>query len=247
MSAYVYTNPTVANGNSASAFKAWLDDCKAADNNFLSDLTISLTGTGSTAVVRITDSEGNYFEHYNITTETNPAQSNNEGYVTYHNQNFSMSKHDNYYDGWHRCYIVGAILNDNGLFITAAFDVTSATSAPTAAANKAIGLFGLVKDTNGKLGAVMRNITVNNRSISDSATIILAAGDSTGITTITLSPVYNSVQTGLIPIIINAELSGVTFPAFFTSLQTQLPSLGLQEGRMDSSDYITNGYCFIRD
>ncbi len=37
MSAYVYNNPTVANANSASAFKNWLDECKTAGNNFLSD------------------------------------------------------------------------------------------------------------------------------------------------------------------------------------------------------------------
>lgn len=247
MSTYVYSNPTVANANSASAFKTWLDECKAAGNNFLSDLTISLTGSDTTAVVRITDSDGNYFEHFNIGNESAAAQSGNEGYVTYHNSAFSISKHDNYYDGWHRVYIVGAILNNNGLFVTAAFNYSAATEAPTTAANIAVGLFGLVKDINGKMSAVMRNITVNNRAITESAVLMCAAGDSTAVTTITLTPVYNSVQTGLIPIIINAELTGVTFPAFYTSLQTQLPALGLQEGRMDASDYITNGYCFIRD
>lgn len=246
MGAYIYSNPTVANANSASAFKTWLDECKAAGNKFLEDLTISLTGSGATASVRITDTNGSYFEHFNISNELNPHLSGAEGILKFSNGTIAISKGDNANEGWHRCYITKAILNDNGLFITATYAIYNATAAPTSAANIATGLFGLVKDVDGKMGGVVRNITVYNKAITESGVLKCIASNSTISTDITLTPVYNSPQTGLVPIIINAELTGVTFPTFFTSLQTQLPSLGLQEGRMDASDYITNGYCFIR-
>ena len=247
MSIYKYSNSGVSNANTTPVFKAWLDECKAAGNTFLSDLTIAMTGSGSTAVLTISDDSSNVFTFKHIESETNPAQSQNAGYISYSNGTVTMYKKEGGYDGYNRLYIVGAILCNGGLIISIAANYAAATSAPTAAANNAIGMFMLVKDSNGKLSAIIRNITISNRSITDSTNLAITCGNSSTITTLNISPTYNSQKTALVPIVVTTSLGDTTIPVFYTSIQTEMSALGLQGVSMESNNYITNGYCFIKD
>ncbi len=129
-------------------------------------------------------------------------------------------------------YVTEAILSDNGLM----FKVIHSSQ---------ILYFTLTTDSNGAFAFIKP--ASNTMETSETTNCYLYVGDSTDSTTLSLTPTYGTQKTGLIPAIINTPTGNTTIPVFYFSMQTQLPTRGLQAGRMDGSDYITNGYCFVRD
>lgn len=244
MAIYRYNNPTVANASSAAAFKTFLDGNKAG--TFLENLTISTSGSGANTVLTISDGTSS-FTHANTRNDSNPALSDSRGYVRFANASVNMEISDAWYDSWQRCYIVGAILCRNGLIINTAYALANSTQAPTATANISIGSVMLTIDSNGDLCAVFTSDLVNHAAISVRPSPRAIVKESISITTISLAPTYSTQKTAIFPIVINTNSGNTTIPKFYTALQTELPSLGLQAVQIELSNYITNGYCFIKD
>jgi len=193
--------------------------------------------------------EGTIFEDctINLASNTLTITKNNCTFTVFSSGNFAAECYVSFANGvatlrkggaYNNLYPSGAIISNSGLIVSVTSYQDSAITST--------GLVMLTLDSNNELACIMRNIT-DLKTGTTATNLQCLVGDSTSITTLSITPIYSTQKTALIPVVINTPTGQTTIPNFYTSIQTQLPAIGLQAGRMDSTDYITNGYCFVRD
>ena len=236
MSIVKYNDIQTAAASNWQGFYNWLVANKPS-NSFLQQCTI-LSGSAAVgpSVTILKNSSSIEFTMKRSNSEAGGAVITN-GTTTY---NFrSTSSGD-----WNMVYCSGAILCDRGLIINLSIDWQWTYTGT----NNTIGAIYITLDSEDELAFIWRDATINSSTVSISTNLKAMVHDTSSTSqTINLSPTYNCQKTALIPIVVTTSLGQTTIPYFYVAMQTELPSLGLQAGRIDSTDYITSGYCFIRD
>lgn len=206
-------------GGSGSQFTAFLNAHKAG--TFLNSCTIS----GTNDEITITKNSCSVTIHP-TTTETS-------GYITYTNGSLTVTRYP--VTGSTSIVPTNAILCKNGVIIT--FLNSNESS-------YVVGYLAITTDSNGELSAIMRGGSVDNANAG--YTITAMCGDSSAATSIAVVPSFNQQITTIAPAVIATAEGTTNIPNFFYTAQSAMPALGLSAVRIVNTDYITNGYFFIK-
>ncbi len=113
-----------------------------------------------------------------------------------------------------------------------------------------IGYWAIMLDSNGELstnfpyGEISWNDPPSGTPI---AAIRVIVGSSIGVLSFNPNTQYSQTKTSLAPIVPNSLDGNTTVPAFYISIQSELPSRALQVVTMEDVIYITDGSCFLKD
>ena len=244
---YKWNGSTTSYSTNIPSFYQFLIDAKNNGNIFLSDLQISKsTLGGGEALLTIADSFSNQF-WVRRANSTSSASGDQFGAYSCTNGSITRTITRSYsstaaYN--HEMWVKYAILCDNGIMIS--FGTANSNDNVFPSSSNA-GYTILCKDSNNKLSFITNNVSIpnNTNNASSGTNLYIIVGDSTSILTVNITPTYNLPKTGIFPIATGATLN-TTLPSFYTSLQSELSGLGPRHGRMDGTDYISNGYCFLR-
>ena len=234
---YKWSGTGTTYATNVTSFASFLEEHKS--DTFLNDCTFSLSDATEGKTLTISKDNGTViFSLWYSQGQT----STSGGRIAFSNGAISHAIQQQNSNSMTRCWLTSAILGNTSLIVSCSYNSSNSYSTT----NNMMGVFMLTKDSNGKLSAVFRNCTVVSTTVTQSTNLVVIAGDSTGKTTINVTPAYNLQKTGLAPIVVNTSSNTTTIPTFYTSFQTEIPSLGFYHGRMNGVDYISNGYCFLR-
>lgn len=237
MSIYKWRGETTSTNTNLESLYEFLISVKNQNNSFLSDKTIELNSN----VLTITKGDSVF------TIATGASGEGNYGYYSFTNGDYSATiKRQSYSSNQNANAIMwakNAIVCESGLIIETGVSSANSPAYPT----NYTGSIILVDDSKNLMSAILNNVSITYSAITTGNNLYIIAGESLDSQEIAFTPNFNMQKTALMPLVIVTPLGDTTLPVFYASFQTQLPGVGLQAGRMDSTDYITNGYCFIRD
>ena len=235
------------NTTNVTALKNFLDANK--EGTFLEDLTISIDTEYAGTPKLIIASESNTFTLFLFSGVSFPYN-NSRTYATLtaeDGRSFSYVSYNNASAANANAQVNEMILCNHGLLIKLRIPYKYASST----FDYGYIYILLTADSDGGLAVLFER---TDTSVTNSAAgteynkgFRGAAHNSTGYATSLITTDFNSLKTVLAPVQLMVSDTDTAVENVFVSTQSQLQTVGLQEVTIDSDNYITNGYWYVKD